>query len=518
MPASHSFISLAALEAHFPVKHFKKSSSARKEPDNPQYWPTKRKTFVLVTGIATVVNSTLNSSLPGNAIPSIVADFKLELANNDPLLVTPISVFLVGYIFGPLVFAPLSESLGRQRLLQVAFFAYTGFNLGCSLAPNWTSLLIFRLLAGISGSAPLSIVPGVIADMYSDPIARGRAIASFMTTVVVAPLVAPSISGALTAISWRWVFWAAVIMAGTTCLPLMFMPETSYHINRTHHCASRRQEGANLGSGYSENVSEAAKKKTKWRQVFTVVLLRPLRMLITEPIAATTCFYLAVIYAIFYMYFQVYPLIFQGVYGMTVTISGLMFLPIGVGACFSQIVFFFFDHYFERAQAAGESWVMAEGSRRLPLACVGGPLMGLSMFWLGWTAKETTPWFVPFLSGFFFGLGDLLIFTPLLNYLADSYGMFAASAMAASSSTRSIMGALLPLASYPLYDGLGIAWATTLLGSLTLLLSIIPFVFWRYSTTIRRKSKFCQHVQDMSSCNSDTPLPLEKSQTEIQRN
>lgn len=363
-------------------------------------------------------------------------------------------------------------------------------------------------MAGITGSAPVAIVPGIIADLFTDPITRGRAVATFMISVVVAPLVAPSLSGVLTEISWRWVFWIALIIAGTTWIPLVFVPETSKQ--RVQARCQAKSYGTDVDSTLQEGVqgiadhtttsrgkslSRGARTSLDWRNTLTVVMLRPLRMLVTEPIAALTCFYLAVIYAVFYMYFQVYSIIFKGIYGMSPGIAGLMFLPIGLGACFSQVVFYLFDCRFVHSQAAGKAWTRREGGRRLPLACAGGPLMALSMIWLGWTAKATIPWVVPFSSGFLFGLGDLLIFSALLNYLADSYGIFAASAMAASSSTRSIFGAVLPFASYPMYDSLGVEWATTLLGCLTLLLSCIPFIFLRYSATIYSKSKLCKVLQ-----------------------
>lgn len=333
-----------------------------------------------------------------------------------------------------------------------------------------------------------------------------------MTVVVVAPLVAPSIAGALSQASWRWVFWVSFILAVVTCVPLALLPET----NNTKAKAGSRCKGqtpppppntttmkmtqcphpdSSDRDGVEEK-EEGAEPDGGWKAVLTDVLLRPLRILVTEPIAATTCIYLASIYAIFYMYFQVYPLIFQGIYGMSPFVAGLMFLPIAAGACFAQVIFYLYDNHFQRARAKGAAWTVRQGSRRLPLACFGGPLMAVSMFWLGWTANCAIPWAVPCLSGFFFGLGDLIIFGPLLNYLADSYGVFAASAMAASSSSRSVIGAVLPLASYPMYGELGIAWATTLLACLTLVLSVTPFVFMRYSQALRDRSRFCRSLPD----------------------
>ena len=99
------------------------------------------------------------------------------------------------------------------------------------------------------------------------------------------------------------------------------------------------------------------------------------------------------------------------------------------------------------------------------------------------------------LAGLPSGIGFMLIFMALLNYLTDAYEVFAASAMAAASCCRSVLGALLPLAATPMYDRLGVAWASSLLGFLSLAMSIIPFAFIRYGDRIRTNSKFCQELK-----------------------
>ena len=60
------------------------------------------------------------------------------------------------------------------------FATYTTFTLACAVAPNWPALLIFRLVAGISASSPIAVVGGMFADVYDDPVTRGRAMALFM--------------------------------------------------------------------------------------------------------------------------------------------------------------------------------------------------------------------------------------------------------------------------------------------------------------------------------------------------
>ena len=131
----------------------------------------------------------------------------------------------------------------------------------------------------------------------------------------------------------------------------------------------------------------------------------------------------------------------------------------------------------------------------MPLACLGGPLYVVSLFWLGWSASAEVHWIVPVLAGVPFGVGFMLIFMALLNYIADAYEIFSASGMSATSCCRSVFGAVLPLAARPMYQKLGIPWASSLLGFLSLGLSVMPFVFIKYGHRIRAHSKFCQELK-----------------------
>lgn len=136
-----------------------------------------KKGHVLLAGILTVLNSTIGSSLPSGAISFIAKDFNVTSSQE---LVLPISLFLVGYVVGPILCGPLSETYGRKVVLLTTFILYNASTLGCALSPNWVSLLVFRLLAGIGASAPISIVNGLFADIYNDPTIRGRITAAFM--------------------------------------------------------------------------------------------------------------------------------------------------------------------------------------------------------------------------------------------------------------------------------------------------------------------------------------------------
>ena len=143
-----------------------------------------KKTWIVIIGILVVVNSTMGSSLPSNAIPFISADFHITSSYAQIL---PISMYLIGYVLGPLLFGPLSETYGRRIIMTSTFIAYTVFTMACALSPNWAALLIFRLLTGVNASSPISVVGGVYADMYEDPVTRGRAMAVFMAVSSIQP-------------------------------------------------------------------------------------------------------------------------------------------------------------------------------------------------------------------------------------------------------------------------------------------------------------------------------------------
>lgn len=128
-------------------------------------------------GAIAVANSTLGSALPSGAVSFIAADFGVD---DEQLLTLPITCYLIGYILGPVVFGPLSETYGRRPITLWTFAFYTVFTLACALAPTFAALVVFRLFAGIFASSPPAVTGGIYADIFSDPKARGRAMAGYM--------------------------------------------------------------------------------------------------------------------------------------------------------------------------------------------------------------------------------------------------------------------------------------------------------------------------------------------------
>lgn len=104
-------------------------------------------TFILLAGMSTVFNSTLGTALTSGASPYLARYFNVI---NQTQLALPITCYLIGYVLGPIVFGPLSETYGRRPVLLSTFLLFTVFTLACALAPTYSALLVFNQREGDS--------------------------------------------------------------------------------------------------------------------------------------------------------------------------------------------------------------------------------------------------------------------------------------------------------------------------------------------------------------------------------
>ncbi|KAM5362039.1 hypothetical protein ACJA88_014192 [Fusarium oxysporum] len=336
------------------------------------------------------------SSLTGNEW--LDATFGLP-DNKNPLkfsrLVLLNSLYMLGFAIGPLIFGPLSEHLGRRPVLIGTYLGYMIFTLCCAVSPNFTALLIFRLFCGVAAAAPNAVVGPLFADIFDRPGPRGKATAYYMCATAIVPPLGPIISGYATRHSWRLTFWVGLGISGVF-LPLVFcLPETYAPIIRKK---------------YRVDPEVAEKQQPSLAQELKTIFARPFVMAAREPVVLFTSLYLALVYATLYLFFQAYPIIFQGVYQLSSGEVGLTFLPITAGSIVALGLFLGYSSYHSSAMKAGAAWANKIEYRRLPLACAGGPLIIASLFWLGWTSYSDIHPAIASLSGLLFGAGYLAVF------------------------------------------------------------------------------------------------------------
>lgn len=130
-----------------------------------------------------------------------------------------------------------------------------------------------------------------------------------------------------------------------------------------------------------------------------------------------------------------------------------------------------------------------EPEMRLPFCLYFAILMPMTFFWYGWAAEKQAHWIVPVIGLFPFGFGILGVWQPIQAYLIDTFMPYSASALAAFTVFRSIVGAFLPLAGPKLFSSLGVGWGNSLLGFICITLIPVPLLVYRYGARMRAAQK-----------------------------
>ena len=157
---------------------------------------------------ANVCSSPLASSMFAPGVPQVLQEFNSDNAILGSFVV---SVYVLGYAFGPLFIAPLSELYGRRPIYHITNLLFIVFTVACAVASNFNMLIAFRFLEGVAGSAALTIGGGTVADLFA-PEERGAALAVWQMGPMLGPIVGPTAGGFLSqAKGWRWIFWVIAI-------------------------------------------------------------------------------------------------------------------------------------------------------------------------------------------------------------------------------------------------------------------------------------------------------------------
>ncbi|KAI2630174.1 bicyclomycin resistance protein [Hypomontagnella submonticulosa] len=458
------------------------------DPENPYNWPTWRK--VLNCGLISAMTfiSPLASSIFAPGVPQVIAEFhstSLEIAS------FVVSVYVLGFAAGPMLFAPLSEIYGRAILYHIGNLGFVAFSVGCALAPTLNALIVFRFFAGVFGSVPITNGGGTIADMIAQE-KRGGAMAVFSIGPLLGPIIGPVAGGFLSdAEGWRWSFWLLAIVGGIISIIMLFSLKESYApVILDRKAARLRKETGNelLRSKLDAGLSP--------EDYFKRGIIRPFKMLFLSPIVALTSLYMAVTYGYLYLMFTTITEVFQEYYHFSTSIVGLAFLGLGVGSMAGILLFSATsDKYIQRKAAEADAAAQASGGvragmkpeYRLPLLPLGAILIPAGLFIYGWTAEYKVHWIAPIIGTAVLGIGNLIVFMTIQMYLVDAFTIYAASAIACNTIVRSLAGAVLPLAGLPMYSRLGIGWGNSLIAFIAIALFPVSLAIIKYGEFLRNR-------------------------------
>ncbi|KAJ5575390.1 hypothetical protein N7450_009289 [Penicillium hetheringtonii] len=444
--------------------------------DDPYAW-----TLTGLVAIATLAVALVSSAYTGG-----VQQIEMQFNIGSEVATLGVSLFVLGFAIGPLLWAPLSELFGRQILFVTTYCALTAFNAGCAGAKNAWTLIILRFFAGAFGSSPLTNAGGVIADMFPAK-QRGIAMSLFAAAPFLGPVLGPIIGGFLGMnAGWKWVMGFLAAFSGAVwIMGSLLVPETYAPVLLRRRAAKLSQ----LTGKVYESKIDIDQGKVKLKESFKVALSRPWILLFREPIVFLLSLYMAIVYGTLYMMFAAFPIVYQVDRGWNQGVGGLAFLGIMVGMLLAVAYTLWDNKRYVKTQDNHDGF-----------------------------APPRSPSTSFIAAGVPFGFGMVLVFLGIMNYLIDAYTIFAASVLAANSVLRSCFGAAFPLFTTYMYNNLGIHWASSIPAFLALACVPFPFLFYKYGATIRKSCKFAaqsdafmRKIQEQATAG---PTPEEEKEEE----
>lgn len=426
-----------------------------------------------------------------------------------------IQLLQLGLALGPLILAPMSELYGRRPVYILSLGLSFIFVLPACLAKNYGTILVVRFIGAFVGSVTLANAPGTLGDIFSDDY-RTIALSWYCLAPMNGPVLGPVIGGIIyQELGWRWINWTVFILAGVSFLIALVTPETYTPTLLKRKAEHLRKEAGDdrYRSRFCPNKDQPpikAGSKMFWKLI-GINIQRPIVMGVTEPVLIFWEVYVAIIYAILYLSFVGYPIIFSELRGWSPAVSGLAFGGIGVGSCIAIAL----DPVNRRVYNMHK--VDPDTGKRPPEAriaclCIAALLSPGAMLWFAWTCYPTTiHWAWPILAGVPYGLSNIWIFLYANTYLVETYGRYAASALAGNTVARSILGGVLPLFGGQMYKHLGPNWAGTLVGLLGVLIIPIPWAFYKWGKKIRLRSPMLKQLEEEARLDAEKMARREAS-------
>jgi multidrug resistance protein len=445
------------------------------DPENPKNWSRLYRWYITLVAAMLVVCVAYGSTFVTGGLELIQKKYDVSLE----VAILTCSIMVCGFAVGPLLWSPLSEIIGRRPVYLISLSLYVIFNIPCALSPNIGGLLVCRFLCGVFSSSGLSLAGGTIADIWSIE-ERGMAIAYFAAAPYCGPVIGPIVCGWIDVGSHRLdlFFWVNMAFSGVIMIVVGLIPETYAPVILKRRAAQLRKQ-----TGDMNIITEQEKVKLTFYDIVRTSLIRPIIMVLTQPVLDLMCMYIVLIYAMLYAFFFAYPIIFGALYNYNNGIIGLMFIPILIGAGFALVATPFVEKHFKRiCQVRSPT-----PEDRLVGAMIGAPFIPISLFILGATSFKHIIWVGPASSGLAFGFGMVLCYYSVNNYIIDSYQKYAASALAAKVFLRSGGGAAFPLFIVQMYNRLGLQWASWLLAFIGVAMVFIPYTFYFFGGKLRAK-------------------------------
>jgi len=398
----------------------------------------RRKAIILVTCCLSLLIVSMDATIVNVAIPSIRSD--LSASASQMQWVIDIYTLVLASL---LILAGASgDRFGRRRVFQTGLAVFALASLLCSLAPNIETLIAARLLQAIGGSMMNPVALSIVSQIFTGRVERARALGIWGSVVGIAMSIGPIVGGLLIeTVSWRAVFWINLpICAAALILTAVFVPESKSATMRNIDPIGQALavlflfgivfaliEGPGLGWTNPLTLTAAAVAVTALMAFLRYESRRrdpfiDLRFFRSIPFSAATVIAVSA-FAAWGAFLFMMSLYLQGERGYSAMQTGLIYLPIAIGALlFSPL----------SGRLVGRF-----GAR--PSLLIAGVLITAASAMLSFLTTTTPVWqmLVVFTV---FGIGFSMVNAPITNAAVSGMPLERAGAASAVTSTSRQIG------------------------------------------------------------------------------
>jgi MFS transporter, DHA1 family, multidrug resistance protein len=199
----------------------------------------------------------------------------------------------------------------------------------------------------------------------------------------------------------------------TFILLFFFFPESSSS-NILYRRARRFRKAT--GDERFKSQSEIEAESITARDIVTDLLVRPFTLNFQEPIVLLLNLYIGLVYSLFYLWFESFPIVFIGIYHFKEQLLGLAFLGIFGGIFVTLPPFFYYLYTVQEKMFDEDGQIKPE--KRMIIAIFGSFFLPACLLWFGWTARPDIHWILPIIGSGLFPIAGLLLF---VSFCSDSW-------------------------------------------------------------------------------------------------
>jgi DHA1 family multidrug resistance protein-like MFS transporter len=455
-----------------------------RDPENPQNWSSTKKALAALQIYLYTLAVYMSSSIYTPSAPAVEEKFGVSPTAAS----LGLALYVLGYGIGPLIFAPISEIplVGRNPPYIISFGLFVILSIPTAVVNNFGGLLALRFLQGFFGSPCLATGGASIGDIYG-LLKLPYALTAWAAFATLGPALGPVISGfSVPAMNWRWSLWEVVWLSAPIFLVMFFfLPETSPDAILLQRARRLRKI---TGNNNLMSQSEITQRKLTFSAVAAKSFYRPFQIVILDPAILFVNLYTSLIYGIYYSFFEVFPIVYLGIYGFNLGQMGLVFLSIAVALAIAVPIYFLYLHFVFEPEIKTRGLLPPE--RRLIPALVACFLPPTGLFIFGWTSRASVHWIVSVVGILIYTVGIFQVIQCIFIYIPMTYPRYAASLFAGNDFMRSALAFGAILFARPLYLNLGVGPGVSLLAGLTVGCIAGMFGLYHFGPVLRARSRF----------------------------